>query len=126
MKNDERQDLAAAPQEAGGKKKKAKLTRNTETTIDDAPKASPDERGRRYQDNFETVYDGLGRVTPMVEQDFQGAPGYRIQPEGTFFNVDQYNQNALPQLEDHLVPNDTVGELKRADKDYPGGHDDED
>jgi hypothetical protein len=110
-----------------GKKKTVDLDRRTETSIEvDAPNATTDGRGRRYQEAFETVYDASERLTPMVERDFQGSPGCRIQPEGTWFNVDQDNQNVLPKLEDHLVPQGTIAELKRADKDYPGGHDEED
>jgi hypothetical protein len=106
-----------------GERKRAKLTRNTETTIDDAPQASPDERGRQYQANFETVYDASERITPMVPTEFnKGAPGYRIEPANSTFHVDQYNQNALPGVMEDDVAEGSIKELELADTDYPGGH----
>jgi hypothetical protein len=111
-----------------GKKKKAKLTRNTNTTIDDAPEASRDETGRQYQEGFETVNDrrqshdegeaNLGHVTRMVPTEF----GYRIEPVSRVWNVYKEGQNFLPGEDDALVPQGTLDELKEADKDYPDLH----
>jgi hypothetical protein len=102
-----------------GAAKAIRLTRGTELTTDEpALGATPDERGRRYQEAFETVYDESGRLTPLVPT----ALGYRIMPATSTFPVDQYNQNALPGVEEDDVAEVTIKELRKADKDYPGGH----
>jgi hypothetical protein len=102
-----------------GKKKTVDLVRSTETSVEvDAPPATPDERGRCYQEAFETVYDASERLTPMVPTE----SGFRIEPASSTFQVDQYNQNAMPGVEEDDVAQATLKEHRKADKDYPGGH----